>query len=110
MIALLRKLDSSVKIAAELDIEVDRLPFHVSVEDGEALVLVDRWRDTLVLARHLSSGSQSFKHTFTALDSELRRLGITVCVRRRGVAVLGPKASPLYGSLAKHLVPFLTRG
>lgn len=109
MITLLRKLDSSVTIQAELDIEVNRLAFHLSVEDKEAIVLVDRWKDTLILAQHLGADSKSFKSTFAALDTELKRLDITLCIRTRSVAVLGTKANPVYASLIKNIVPVLSR-
>lgn len=109
MIALLRKLDSSVKIQAELEIEVESLMFYLSVNDKEALVKVDRWRDALVLLHHLHSPQKSIKQTFAALDEELKRLGITIYIRRRSVAVMGLKANPLFGFMIKSIIPFFSR-
>ncbi|MBT8345986.1 MAG: hypothetical protein KJO28_06745 [Desulfofustis sp.] len=105
MIALLRRLNSNVSIQAELDIEVDRESFHLSVNDGEAIVLVDRWKDTIALAHHVGADSKSFKRTFAALDTELKRINITVYLRTRNVPVLGPKANPAYSFLIKNLAP-----
>lgn len=108
MITLLRKLNSSVSIHAELDIEVNRSAFHLSVEGKEAILLVDRWKDTLFLAHHLGDDSKIFKRTLAALDNELRRLDITVYVRTRSIAVLGSKANPIYAFLIKNVVPFFS--
>jgi hypothetical protein len=105
MLTLLSKLNSNVSIQAELDIEVNRLAFHLSVNNGEALVLVDRWKDTLSLAHHLGTDSKSFKHTFAALDTELKRIDITVYLRTRSVPILGSKANPAYFFLIKNLAP-----
>lgn len=105
MIGLLRKLNNSVSIQAELDIEVNHLAFHLNIDDKEAFVLVDRWKDTLILAHLLGADSKSFKRTFEALDTELKRLDITVYVRTRSVAVLGPKANQFYAYLIKYLAP-----
>ena len=105
MIALLRKLNSNVSIQAELDIEVNRLAFHLSVNNGEAYVLVDRWKDTFALAHHLGPDSKSFKRTFAALDAELKRIDITVYLRTRNVPILGSKANPTYFFLIKNLAP-----
>ncbi len=109
MIGLLRKLNNSVSIKAELDIEVNHLAFHLNIDDKEAFVLVDRWKDTLILAHHLGADSKSFKRTFDALDTELKRLDITVYVRTRSVAVLGPKANQVYAYLIKYLAPVFAR-
>lgn len=109
MIALLRKLDSSVSIQADLDIEVNRLTFHLNIGDNEAFVLVDRWKDAVILAQYLSADSKAFKRTFAALDTELKRLDITVYVRTSRVAVLGPKANPVLALLIKNLVPIFVR-
>ncbi len=105
MIALLNRLDSNVSIQAELDIEVNHTAFHLSVKDGEAIVLVDRWKDTFALAHHLGSDSKSFKRTYTALDTELKRIDITVYLRTRSVPILGSKANATYAFLIKNLAP-----
>jgi len=105
MIAMLSRLNSNVSIQAELDIEVNRLAFHLSVNDGEAIILVNRWKDTLALAHHLGTDSKSFKRTFAALDTELKRIDITVYLRTRSIAILGSKANPTYSFLIKNLAP-----
>ena len=107
MIALLSKLDSTVSIEAELNIEVNNFAFNLNVDKNSAMVLVDRWKDVLILAKYLGEDSKSFKHKFGALDTELKRLDITVFVRKRSIAVLGPKANPIYATLIKNLVPVL---
>lgn len=107
MIALLKKLDNTVSIDAELNIEVNNLTFNLNVNNNAALVLVDRWKDVLILAKYIGADSKSFKRTFFALDTELKRLDITVFVRKRSIAVLGSKANPFYAFLIKNLVPVL---
>ena len=105
MIALLSRLKNNIAIQAELDIEVNRKAFHLSVKDGEAIVHVDRWKDTLALAQHLGSDSKSFKLTYAALDTELKRIDITVYLRTRNVPILGSKANSAYSFLIKNLAP-----
>ena len=105
MIALLSRLKSNISIHAELNIEVNSLAFHLSVDDRDAIVLVDRWKDTLTLAPHLGPDSSSFRRTYAALDAELKRIGITVYLRTRNVPILGPKANPAYAFLIKNLAP-----
>jgi hypothetical protein len=105
MIALLSRLKNNIAIQAELDIEVNRKPFHLSIDDGEAIFYTDRWKDALVLAQHLGLDSKSFKRSYEALDNELKRIDITVYLRTRRVPILGSKASSTYSFLIKNLAP-----
>ena len=105
MISLLSRLNSSVSIEAELDIEVNKLAFHLSVADNAAILSVDRWKDALSLAKHVATDSISYKRMLAALDSELKRINITVYMRNRNIAVIGPKANPVYAFIIKKFIP-----
>ena len=105
MIALLKKLDRKISIMADLDIEVNNLAFHFKVENQEAVILFDRWKDGLALTKHFAAAPESLKNTLKELDTELKRLDLTLSLRKPGVAVLGSRANPLYAFLVKNIFP-----
>lgn len=109
MIALLRRLDKNVSIKAELDVEVDSLPFHFKIEENVALIEFAHWRDGLALSKAFTIDSGSLKKNVRELDDELKRLDITIAIRKPGLAVLGSRANPFYGFLLKNLLPVLIR-
>lgn len=105
MITLLKKLDRKIAIMADLDIEVNNLAFHFKVENQEAVILFDRWKDGLALTKHFAADPESLKNTLKELDTELKRLDLTLSLRKPGLAVLGSRANPLYAFLVKNIFP-----
>ena len=67
MISLLSRLDRSVSIEAELDIELNKVAFHLSVADNSAILSIDRWKDALSLAKNFATDSSNL-----SVDVEVR--------------------------------------
>ncbi|MGB3211066.1 MAG: hypothetical protein WBB19_10210 [Desulforhopalus sp.] len=102
----LEALDRRISVSIAMDIEMDRIPFHLTAEGDSAVISFNTFSDALLLLKKFKTLSSRNNEQVVMLQRMLSRLGVTVCYQNRHFAFTGPKANLILSRLFTYATSF----
>lgn len=83
-----------VDVFADLDLEVDRIPFNLTADGDSATLIFNRISDALTLFRKFISDADNPADRIGRANTALTNLDLTIYLQNRHFGVIGSKANP----------------
>jgi hypothetical protein len=88
-------VNRGTRIDAQIDAEVNQIPFHVLVDGDSAVISFDSFSDALDLCKMFAVFFRKANIKRELNKGKLKNLNITVYLQNRHIGIAGPNANPL---------------
>ena len=96
---MIQRLGSQTSYRGSLDIEMNKVPFHVSANGDSAVISFERISDALKVLRNFIPVSKHRRNSVEMFSNILNKLSFTIYIQNHHFGVLGPRANPVYRML-----------
>jgi len=96
---MIQRLGSQTSYRGSLDIEMNKVPFHVSAKGDSAVISFERLSDALKVLRNFIPVSKHRRNSVEMFSNILNKLSFTIYIQNHHFGVLGPRANPVYRML-----------
>ena len=86
-------LDRRISVSMILDVELDKIPFHVFADGDSAVVSFDSLSDAMTFFSRFKAYASKNNEQVILFRKLLWKIGITVCYQSRHFGFIGPKAN-----------------
>ena len=96
---MINRLGSHTSYNANLDVEMNEVPFHVSAKGDAAIISFDRLSDAWKILSNLIPVSKHRGNSVEMFNDVMKKIGLTIYIQNHHFGVLGPQANPVYRKL-----------
>ena len=96
---MINRLGSHTSYHANLDVEMNEVPFHVSAKGDAAIISFDRLSDAWKILSNLTPVSKHRGNSVEMFNDVMKKIGLTIYIQNHHFGVLGPQANPVYRKL-----------